>query len=82
MNGMKQDVNGKSDGKTRLVNAFQNLIKLAYPNLKMLGSTQFSEDTIKAIIRNRQDDLFGADDSTLSEAESEVLNIIHRRKKM
>ena len=82
MNGMKQDVNGTSDGKTRLVNAFQNLIKLAYPNLKMLGSTVYSEDTIKAIIRNRQDDLFGTDDSTMSEAESEVLNIIHRRKKM
>jgi len=82
MNGMKQDVNGTSDGKTRLVNAFQNLIKLAYPNLKMLGSIQFSEDTIKAIIRDRQDDLFGTDDSTISEAESEVLNIIHRRKKM
>jgi hypothetical protein len=82
MNGMKQDVNGSSDGKTRLVNAFQNLIKLAYPNLKMLGTIQFSEDTIKAIIRDRQDDLFGTDDSTMSEAESEVLNIIHRRKKM
>jgi len=48
----------------------------------MLGSTQFSEDTIKAIIRDRQDDLFGTDDSTMSEAESEVLNIIYRRKKM
>ena len=47
----------------------------------MLGSTQFSEETIKSIIRNTQDDLFGADDSTMSEAESEVLNIIHRRKK-
>lgn len=82
MNGMKQDVNGTSDGKSRLVNAFQNLIKLAYPNLKMLGTIQFSEDTIKAIIRDRQDDLFGTDDSTMSEAESEVLNIIHRRKKM
>lgn len=82
MNGMKQDINGTSDGKIRLVNAVQNLIKLAYPNLKMLGSTQFSEDTIKAIIRNKQDDLFGADDSTMSEAESEALNIIHRRKKM
>jgi len=81
MNGMKQEINGSSDGKTRLVNAFQNLIKLAYPNLKMLGSIQFSEDTIKAIIRDKQDDLFGTDDSTMSEAESEVLNIIHRRKK-
>jgi len=81
MNGMKQEMNGSSDGKNRLVKAFQNLIKLAYPNLKMLGTTQFSEETIKSIIRNTQDDLFGADDSTMSEAESEVLNIISRRKK-
>ncbi len=81
MNGMKQEMNGSSDGKNRLVNAFQNLIKLAYPNLKMLGTSQFSEETIKSIIRNTQDDLFGADDSTMSEAESEVLNIIYRRKK-
>jgi hypothetical protein len=82
MNGMKQVVNGTSDGKTKLINSFQNLIKLAYPNLKMLGSTQFSEATIKSIIKNGQDDLFGTNDSTISEAESEVLNIIHRRKKM
>ena len=81
MNGMKQPMNNSSDGKNKLVIAFQNLIKLAYPNLKMLGSIQFSEETIKTIIRNSQDDLFGADDSTMSEAESEVLNIIHRRKK-
>jgi len=81
MNGMKQEVNGSSDGKNRMVNAFQNLIKLAYPSLKMLGTTQFSEETIKSIISNTQDDLFGADDSTISEAESEVLNIINRRKK-
>jgi len=81
MNGMKQDVNGSSDGKTRVVNAFQNLIKLAYPNLKMLGKTIFSEETIKSIIKSKQDDLFGTDDTTMSEAESEMLNIIHRRKK-
>jgi hypothetical protein len=80
MNGMKQEINGSSDGKNKLVNAFQNLIKLAYPSLKMLGSTQFSEETIKSIIRNAQDDLFGTDDTTISEAESEVLNIIQRRK--
>ncbi|HEY5590336.1 MAG TPA: BREX system P-loop protein BrxC [Paludibacter sp.] len=81
MNGMKQEMNNAADGKNKLVLAFQNLVKLAYPNLKMLGSTQFSEETIKSIIKNTQDDLFGADDSTMSEAESEVLNIIHRRKK-
>ncbi len=73
--------NGSSDGKTKMVNAFQNLIKLAYPNLKMLGSIQFSEETIKSIIRNTQDDLFGTDDSTMSEAESEVLEYHTTKKK-
>jgi len=80
MNGMKQDFGTASDGKNKLVKAFQNLVKLAYPNLKMLGKTQFSEDTIKSIIRSTQDDLFGTDESTMSEAESEVLNVIQRRK--
>lgn len=80
MNGMKQEISGSSDGKTKMVNAFQNLIKLAYPNLKMLGSIAFSEETIKSIIKSKQDDLFGTDDTTMSEAESEMLNIIHRRK--
>jgi len=80
MNGMKQDLGIASDGKNKLVKAFQNLVKLAYPNLKMLGKTLFSEDTIKSIIRSNQDDLFGTDETTISEAESEVLNVIQRRK--
>ncbi|MFZ4465272.1 MAG: BREX system P-loop protein BrxC, partial [Bacteroidales bacterium] len=81
MNGMKQPMSNSSDGKNKLVLAFQNLVKLAYPNLRMIGNTVYSEDTIKAIIKNHQDDLFETDDSTISEAESEVLNIIQRRKK-
>ena len=81
MNGMKVQVAGISDGKTKLVNAFQLLVQQAYPNLKMLGDIVFTEDTIKGIIRSQQDDLFGTDDSTISPAESEVLNIIQRRKK-
>ncbi len=80
MNGMQQEISGSSDGKTKMVNAFQNLIKLAYPNLKMLGSIAFSEETIKSIIKSKQDDLFGTDDTTMSEAEREILNIIQRRK--
>lgn len=81
MNGMMQEMSTSGDGKNKLVSAFQSLIKIAYPNLKMLGKALFSEDTIKTIIRNKQDDLYGGDDSTMSEAESEVLNIIQRRKK-
>jgi len=46
----------------------------------MLGSIAFSEETIKSIIKSKQDDLFGTDDTTMSEAEREILNIIQRRK--
>lgn len=81
MNGSKHDVGHSAEGKTKVINAFQDLVKLAYPNLKMLGDIQFNEDLLKNILRSRQDDLFGADDATISEAESEVFNLIVRRKK-
>jgi len=81
MNGMKQELNGGADGKNRLVNAFQMLVRLAYPNLRMLGNVQFTEESIKRIIHDKQDDLFKTDDTTITEAESEILNIIERRKK-
>lgn len=81
INGSKHESSHTKDGKTKVVNAFQDLIKLVYPNLKMLGATLFTEDAIKNTIRSKQDDLFGTDDKTISEAESEILNIINRRKK-
>ncbi|TQO36589.1 hypothetical protein GQ41_1167 [Arenibacter algicola] len=81
MNGSKHEMGANSDGKTRVVNAFQDLIKIVYASLRMLGNTTFTEDTIKNVIRSKQDDLFGADDATISEAESEILNTINRRKK-
>ena len=81
MNGSKHELGQTSDGKTRVVNAFQNLIKTVYSSLRMLGTTQYSENAIKATVVSTQDDLFGTDDKTISEAESEVLNIINTRKK-
>jgi predicted transcriptional regulator len=81
MNGSKHEVGNTTDGKTKVINAFQDLVKLAYPNLKMLGSIAFSEETLKTILQSQRDDLFGADDATISEAESEVYNLIVRRKK-
>lgn len=82
LNGDIHEMNKTTDAKTKVVNAFQALVKTVYPNLKMLGSQTYSEETIKNVIRSPQDDLFGADDQTMSEAESEILNFIKRRKKM
>lgn len=81
MNGSKHEMGNTTDAKTKVVNAFQDLIKTVYSNLRMLGASQYSEDTLKNTIRSRQDDLFGTDDQTISEAESEILNFINRRKK-
>ena len=81
LNGAEHNVGSTIDGKTKVISGFQDLVKLAYPNLKMLGAIQFSEETIKSIIRSKQDDLFGEDDETMSEAELEVYNLVVRRKK-
>ena len=80
LNGKKTETGNSSDGKTLVINAFQNLIKTVYVNLRMLGSIQYSEDTFKQVINGRVDDLFKSDDETMSEAESEILTIINRRK--
>lgn len=80
LNGAKLEMGQTTEGKTLVVNAFQSLIKTVYVNLRMLGSIQFSEDTFKQVISGTMDDLFGTDDETISEAESEILTIINRRK--
>lgn len=80
MNGSKHELSAHSDGKTRVVVAFQDLIRIVYSNLRMLGSIQFSEETIKNTIRGNKDDLFRDDDNILSEGETEILNLISRRK--
>lgn len=80
INGTSQELGATSDGKTKVIKAFQILVKTVYPNLKMLGNHQYTEDTIRKIVLSTQDDLFGADDTTISEAENEILILINRRK--
>jgi predicted transcriptional regulator len=80
LNGGLHGSGQTTEGKSKVVSVFQDLIKTVYPNLRMLGSAQFSEDTLKTVLRSRFDDLFSSDD-TIPEAESEVLNLIARRKK-
>jgi len=81
INGTSQELGATSDGKTKVIKAFQILVKTVYPNLKMLGNQQYSEDTVRRIISSTQDDLFGTDDTTISEAENEILIVLDRRKK-
>lgn len=82
MNGARHHMNQHNDGKTRVVNAFQDLVKITYPSLRMLGSVIFSEDTIRSTITRRADELFKSDVKTMTEAETEVLTAIKRRQSM
>ncbi|HEV7330929.1 MAG TPA: BREX system P-loop protein BrxC [Flavisolibacter sp.] len=81
LNGTVHTVASSTDGKTKVANAFQDLIKLAYPKLKLLENVSFDEPMLKNLMRSKQDDLFGSDDTTMSAAEAEVLQLIQRRKK-
>jgi hypothetical protein len=81
MNGTLHSVTNSSDGRTKVINAFQDLVRLAYPNLKMLGNTVFTEDTIRNVMHQHGDILLGGSELNLSEAESEILNLVNRRKK-
>ncbi len=81
MNGSEMELSPSSDGKTKVVNAFQNLVKQSFFNLKMLGSTQWSEQTVRTTLGGNYDDLFKGDDETMSEAELTMLTEINRRKK-
>lgn len=81
VNGSKLEASSTADGKTKVINVFQNLVAAVYPNLRMLKGVSFTEDTIKTTIYSKQDDLFSGDDATMSEAETEILSLINRRKK-
>lgn len=81
VNGSKLEAASTADGKTKVINVFQNLVAAVYPNLRMLKGVSFTEDTIKTTIYSKQDDLFSGDDATMSEAETEILSLINRRKK-
>ncbi|MEP4076979.1 BREX system P-loop protein BrxC [Haloferula sp.] len=76
LNGTVLEVKG-AEPRVRFSNAFQELIRFVYPNLRMLR-TQYSEDVIKTIL-SEKDDLLGGGDA-LGEAEQEILTRLNRAK--
>jgi hypothetical protein len=68
-----------AEPRGRVITAFHQLIRYAYPNLKMLKSV-FKEDSVRNILSEQGDDLFRHDEGTLSEGESEILTHIRRKQ--
>jgi hypothetical protein len=61
-----------TDPQTRMAKAFQDLVRYAFPLLRMLKKA-FVESDLKDILTTPADDFFKHDDGTLGEAEKEIL---------
>lgn len=61
-----------ADPRTRVAKGFQELVRFAFPSLRMLRR-QFSETDLQAVLTTPADDFFKSDDGTLGEAEQEIL---------
>jgi hypothetical protein len=61
-----------TDARNRSAKAFQDLVRFAFPSLRMLRK-QFNESDLRQILMTPADDLFRSDDGTLGEAEQEIL---------
>ncbi|WP_411869215.1 BREX system P-loop protein BrxC [Vulcanococcus limneticus] len=79
VNGQTLSV-GEGDPKTRFSKAYQELIRSAFPKLKMIRGS-FSEATVAQVVRE-QDDLLEGAAIQLSEAEQEVLVDVERQQKL
>lgn len=79
VNGQTLSV-GEGDPKTRFSKAYQELIRSAFPKLKMIRGN-FSEATVAQVVRE-QDDLLEGAAIQLSEAEQEVLVDVERQQKL
>ncbi|MCX5946742.1 MAG: BREX system P-loop protein BrxC [Cyanobacteria bacterium] len=77
VNGQTLSV-GEGDPKTRFSKAYQELIRSAFPKLKMIHGN-FNEATVAKVVRE-QDDLLEGSAIQLSEAEQEVLVEVERSK--
>lgn len=76
--GSKLNIPVKQDGEERIHQAFQELVKSAYPRLSMITAS-YSEETIRNIFTNKKDLSLFVDGADLSEAELEVFNWISRK---
>ena len=79
VNGQTLSV-GEGDPKTRFNKAYQELIRSAFPKLKMVHGN-FSEVTVSKVIEE-QNDLLAGSAISLSEAEQEVLVDVERQQKL
>ena len=70
--GMEIEINS-ADPQSRMVRGFQELVRRAYPNLKMLRGAAYQESELEAYLRPAASAALFDASSALSEAEEEML---------
>lgn len=80
MNGVINRTSTSRDGRTRILETAQDLIQLAYPKLRLLGSATLDEAQLRTIMAKGELSLFNGDPDMLSAPEQELLNLLERRK--
>lgn len=78
LNGTRLESVGPGDARNRFAKACQELVSVAYPNLKMLKGA-YTEDTLVNTLRE-QDDLLAGGAYTPTEAEQEILAYVMRNQ--
>jgi len=74
VNGQELEI-GSTDGVTRVLQGFQELISRTYSNLRMLRGVTYREEEIATYLQPSPT-LFGEEGANLSEAEQEMLAVI------
>ncbi len=82
MDGGVNSTSASRDGRTRILETAQELIRLAYPKLELLGSATLDEAQLRTIMAKGELTLFNNDPDALSPPELEVFNFLDRRKTM
>jgi hypothetical protein len=75
INGGDIDISS-TDGQSRIISGFHQLIEYTYTNLSMLRSINYSENDIGKYLNQAKDGLLANDVAPLTEAEQEILAFI------
>ena len=78
MNGVINRTSTSRDGRTRILETAQDLIQLAYPKLRLLGSATLDEAQLRTIMAKGELSLFNGDPDLLSAVEDSVIMISPR----
>jgi hypothetical protein len=71
---------GGEDARSRIVKGFNALIDKVYPNLRMLGGVQYSENQIRHYLDAGKNSLLGSDAVPMNEDEMAVITYIQNNK--